>query len=124
MSVVTYVSRKVDCKTSDGKNSSQIKEVWLVAVVLTEISENVQIIRVTRTQQVNLWRYGLKMLLQITEKDLKELPEIIELPDKMRLTIRVEGKPPTSYGCGQKGLIRRMCSLNIQHLLTKHDRAK
>lgn len=43
----------------------------------------------------------------------------MRLLDDVRLTVVVEGKPPTCYGCGQKGHIKRMCPLNILHEVMK-----
>lgn len=54
MSVAAYVSKKEDCESADRKRTlSKIKEVWLTAIVLTKVNEDVQIIQVTRTQQLD-----------------------------------------------------------------------
>lgn len=47
-------------------------------------------------------------------RDLKKISETVELPDEIRLTVVIERKPVTSYDCGPKGHIKRVCFLNIQ----------
>lgn len=93
-----------------GKIPLEIEE-WLTA----EIKESVEIIQAARTQQLNWWGYSLELLLHITEKGLKELLEVNELPEEIELNIVVEGKPLTCYGCNQKRHIKRIYSLSISH---------
>lgn len=49
----------------------------------------------------------------VTEEDLKDLSELRERPEERKLNLIVEGKPPTCFGCGLKGRIRKRYPLNI-----------
>lgn len=49
----------------------------------------------------------------ITEEDLKDLPQTLELLEGRILNVVVEGRPPTCYGRGQKEPIRKRRPLNI-----------
>lgn len=86
---------------------------WLAATVLINTSNRVEIVQVTRTQQLYWLGFGLELFL-ISEY-LKELLEIEYLSGDKRLCMAVEERPPTCYSCGRKGHIRKKCTLYISN---------
>lgn len=52
----------------------EIKSEWLVATALADSEEPYNVITVSRTETLLCWVFGVKIILQMTKKDVKRLP--------------------------------------------------
>lgn len=71
-----------------------------IEVALIGTPEDVLIFQATRTERIELWGFGLEFSLLISERNIKELLEIIVLSVEGILHVMVEGRHSTYYGCG------------------------
>lgn len=78
----------------------------LATAVLLNTSDEREILQATEIQQLNWWGFGLELFLLISEEDIKELLESINLTGEKKLHLIVEGRPPTCYVGGRKGHMR------------------
>lgn len=85
----TYLGRRI-VRLRIGKIPQEIEEEWLVTVILSEVKEDMKVILGNKDTTVGWWGYGLELFLHITERDFKKLPEVIELPENVRLNIVIK----------------------------------
>lgn len=113
-SLSTYQGRRI-ARVRNGKVPSEIEEVWSAAAVLIETSEDVKIMQAAINPATELDRLQIRVNFTNHRRNCKRYSK---KSDEVRLTVMVEGKTPTCYGCSQKEHIRRMCSSNFKHELT------
>lgn len=96
-----------------------------MAAVLGVTKGDVFFNKVTRTKKINRWGYRIEIIIRVSQDNLKEMAELIELPNGLKLTIVLERRFPSCYFC-REGSILRKCVPNLckgmQRL--KHGSAK
>uniref|UniRef100_A0A0L8GX11 CCHC-type domain-containing protein n=1 Tax=Octopus bimaculoides TaxID=37653 RepID=A0A0L8GX11_OCTBM len=77
------------------------------------MEEDVKVLKVTKTKEVNCWGYSLEVAIQVSLQDLHKIAEEVILPEDVKLRRVVEeGRPPTCYQCGVTGHMRARCPQN------------
>ncbi|XP_014783152.1 uncharacterized protein LOC106878453 [Octopus bimaculoides] len=92
-----------------GKVPPELEETWLMTAIMFNIKEEAKILKATRTQSIDYWGYGIELTIQATVEDLNRIDEDIVLPDDLRLRVKVEGRPPTCFACGEKDHMKARC---------------
>lgn len=82
----------------------KIQVEWLTAAILLHVKSGIAIIQASRTQQLNCWAYGIKLLIQITEEYLQGLPGLAELPDEIKLNVVVEESRLRVFDAGKRDI--------------------
>uniref|UniRef100_A0A0L8I9B4 CCHC-type domain-containing protein n=1 Tax=Octopus bimaculoides TaxID=37653 RepID=A0A0L8I9B4_OCTBM len=100
----------VDRRVRIGKLPSELDEAWLMTAIKYNMKEEAKISEATRTKSVDYWGYGIELTIQATVEDLNRIDEEIALPDDQKLRVKVEGRPPTCFACGEKGHMKARCS--------------
>ncbi|XP_029657941.1 uncharacterized protein LOC115232245 [Octopus sinensis] len=73
------------------------------------MKDGAKILKATRTNKLNYWGYGIELTIQATVEDLSRIAEEIVLPDDLILRMKVEGRPPVCFECGEKGHMKVRC---------------
>lgn len=92
-----------------GKILLEIKYVWLVAAIMAAAKEDAKLVKVSKMEHVNRWRYGLGIFIQTIFQDTEDLPFKIIIPEKNSLKVIVEGQRLNCYLCGKRDHIKIHC---------------
>lgn len=77
----------------------ELKEAWLMAVIMASTQENAKLMVVGQTQLVNWWRYGLEILIQTTHQDIERVPYGIEVQGENSLKVITKDHRSNCYLC-------------------------
>uniref|UniRef100_A0A0L8G4Z0 CCHC-type domain-containing protein n=1 Tax=Octopus bimaculoides TaxID=37653 RepID=A0A0L8G4Z0_OCTBM len=103
----TYLGRRASRVWVEGI-PPEIDVAWIAAAVLAETNGKIVVLQATKSKSSNWKVQVLNMIVQGSSEALEEMVETITL-DEVVMNVRVEGRIPRCFKCGQKGHIRANC---------------
>uniref|UniRef100_A0A0L8FHC2 Uncharacterized protein n=1 Tax=Octopus bimaculoides TaxID=37653 RepID=A0A0L8FHC2_OCTBM len=82
----TYCGRRA-ARISIEKVLREINVEWLVAAIVFNCKEEVEVVKVEKSREINWWGFRLEVLIHVALPDLHNIAEELELPEGTRLRV-------------------------------------